>query len=445
MHHDRLCGREGSEHSPQVVAPWRSLLADHRFCLVLAGLVGWSAANSVLPVAESFAILRLTGSASKLGIVLACQAAVALIVGLAGGVAGDRWSRGRILVASAAVRMIGAAFLAVSLLMHTASFRSLLAVCIGYGCANGFFGPVSTAVLPDVAPPDRLAAANALTGGLSSAATVAGPAIAGMIVAVLGPGAGFASEAALLAVTVTCLAAARIPAAEPASRAGSAGLLRQLRTGWQVYARLRWLWLLTLQWTAFSLLVLAPMSVLGPGIALRYLGGAAAWGVISSCLTTGVVAGQFAAGRLRPRRPLLACACMCPAGAAEALALGLGAPVAVIAAAAVLAGVALGLQFLMLQTTMQLCVPPAVLARVAALDLIGSELGQPAGYALAGPAAAILGLRTFVTAAAVVCIAASAPFVLAPALRDSRETLARIGSQTLAAAKPAEASRQTAS
>jgi Major Facilitator Superfamily len=403
--------------------------------------VGWSAANSVLPVAESFAVLRLTGSASKLGTVLACQAAVALTVGLAGGVAGDHWPRGRIMVASAAVRMAGAVFLAVSLLTRTASFPGLLAMSVVYGCASGFFGPVSTAVLPDVASADRLAAANALIGGLSSAATVAGPAIAGLLVAAFGPGAGFAGEAALLVVTVACLAAARIPPAAQAGRQADGGVLRQLRTGWRVYARLRWLWLLTLQWTAFSLLVLAPLAVLGPDIALRYLGGAATWGVISSCLTIGVMAGQFAAGRLQLRRPLLASACICPAGAGEALALGLGAPVPVIGAAAVLVGVALGAQSLIFQTTLQLCVPTPVLARVAALDLIGSELGQPVGYALAGPAAAVLGLRTCVTAAAVVCIAASAPFVLAPALRDSRGTLTRLGSQTLATAGSAEASR----
>lgn len=431
MHHDWLCGRNGADNAAQVIASSRrSLLADRRLRLVLVGLIGWGAANSILPVSESFAVLQLTGSASKLGIVLACQAAVPFIAGLAGGVAGDRWSRGRIMVASATVRMVGATYLAVSLLTHTAAFAGMLAISVVYGCANGFFGPVSTAVLPDVVPPDRLAAANALIGGLSSAAAVGGSTAAGIIVAAFGPGAGFASEAALLAVTASCLAAAQVPAAAPESRAVGVSVLRRFWTGWQVYSRLRWLWLLTMQWVAFSLLVLAPLSVLGPDIALRFLGGAAAWGVISSCLTIGVVAGQFAAGRLRLRRPLLACACSCPAGVAEALALGLGAPTAVIAIAAVLGGVALGMQFLIFQTTLQMSVPTVVLARVAALDLIGSELGQPVGYALAGPVAAVIGLRTCVTVAALVFFGASVPFILAPALRDSTESLARLGSQT---------------
>ena len=165
---------------------------------------------------------------------------------------------------------------------------------------------------------------------------------------------------------------------------------------------LRWLWLLTLQWTLFSLLILAPVAVLGPTIAAQFLGGAAAWGLISSCFAVGAVGGQLAAGRIRPARPALLCACLCPAGIAEALALGLGAPVPVVGAAAAVTGLTLGIISVNFQTTMQATVPAAVLARVAAFDLLGSELGQPVGYALAGPIGLAVGLHSFLIASAVV-------------------------------------------
>jgi Major Facilitator Superfamily len=425
--------------------------------LVLAGLVGSSAANGLLPVTESFAVLQVTGSVTRLGLILASQAAVALLANLAGGVAGDAWPRGRTLVASTAVRMTAAAAIATGLLTHSATFGSLLGVSVIYGCANGFFGPVSAAVLPDVVPPGRLGPANALIGGASSSANVIAPALAGAIVAALGPGAGFACESALLAVTATCLAAARIPlrpgpepgagrdalrpgpepgAARDAQRPGPEpgafrNLLRQLGGGWRVYLRLHWLWLLTLQWTAFSLLVLAPLTVLGPDIALRFLGGPAAWGAIGSCLTAGVVAGQFGAGRLRAPRPLLVSALLCPLGVAEAMTLGAGAPVPVIGIAAVVSGLAMGVQFVIFQTVLQRTVPGPVLARVAAFDLIGSELGQPAGYALAGPAGAVIGLRAVLTVGAGISVAATLPFALAPSLRQPAEALARVGAESL--------------
>lgn len=143
----------------------RRLLADHRVRCVLVALVASSWANGILPVTESFAVLQVTGSAGKLGIVLACQGAVVLLLSLAGGLAGDRFPHGRILIASSVVRMAVAATLSVTLLTHTASFGVLLAGAVGYGAAGGFFGPVSTAMLPDIVRPEQLAAANAVLGG----------------------------------------------------------------------------------------------------------------------------------------------------------------------------------------------------------------------------------------------------------------------------------------
>jgi MFS family permease len=374
-------------------------------------MVGSSSADGLLPVLESFAVLRVTGSAAKLGIVLACQAAVALLLSLAGGLAGDRFPRHRILIASSLARTAVAATLAVTLLTQTASFGVLLGMAIAYGCADGFFGPVSSALLPDAVPKAQLAAANALIGGISSSARIVAPAIAGVMVATLGPGSGFALEAAVLAVTAGCLAAARIPAARSQLTAGP-NALSQLRTGWQEFARLRWLWLLTLQWTVFSLLILAPVAVLGPTIAERVLGGAAAWGTISSCLALGAVGGQFAAGRIRPARPALVVSCLVPVMIAEAVALGLGAPLPVVAAAAAVTGAAMGVQGVLFQTAVQTTVPAAVLARVSAFDLLGSELGQPVGYALAGPIGMAVGPHTVLTISAAITFVAVAAFTL---------------------------------
>jgi hypothetical protein len=129
---------------------------------------------------------------------------------------------------------------------------------------------------------------------------------------------------------------------------------------------------------------LGPVTVLGPSLAQRYLGGAAAWGVISAGLALGAVVGQLAAGRVRPpARPGVAIACLLPVMTAEALALELGAPLGFVTAAAALTGLAMGVQAVLFQTAMQTSVRPEVLARVAAIDLVGSEGGPPVGYALA--------------------------------------------------------------
>jgi Major Facilitator Superfamily len=413
----------------------RPLLGDRRLRRVLVALAASGAADGFGPVTISFAVLRVTGSVGRLGLVLACQATAALALTLAGGMAGDRFPRGRILAISLAARAGAAVVLAATLLTGVASFPLLLAAAAGYGCADGFFGPASAALLPEIVPRHRLARANALLGGSASAAAVAAPALAGLTVAVLGPGAGFSVQAALLAGAAASLLAARLPAGgtgvacgpEPAGRGsprrrgppgGRARPLVQLRAGWGEWAGLRWLWLLSAQWLVFSMLTLAPVTVLGPAIAQRYLGGAAAWGVVSASLALGSVAGQFGAARVRlPRRPALAIAWLMPVMTVEALALGLGAPLAAVAAAAVVTGVAMGIQEVFFATAMQASVRPGVLARVAAIDLVGSEGGQPVGYALAGPLAAAVGAHALLTASAAVMAVAGTAFAFVPALR----------------------------
>jgi MFS family permease len=368
-------------------------------------------------VVLSFAVLRVTSSAGKLGLVLACQSAVALLLTLVGGLAGDRFSRGRILIVSVVVRMAVATVLAATLLTGTASFGLLLIMAGVYGCADGFFGPVSAALLPDVVPRAQLGSANALIGGTTSSAGIAAPAVAGVIVATLGPGSGFVLQAAVLAAAAGCLAAARLPTRHTASADG-VNPLRQLKAGWAEFARRRCLWLLTAEWAVFSLVILAPVAVLGPAIAERALGGAAVWGAITSGLALGAVAGQLAAGRIRlPARPAFVLACLVPVMTAEALALGLGAPLAIVVLAAAVTGLAIGAQSVIFQTTMQTTVPPAVLARVTAIDLLGSEGGQPFGYALAGPVGAAVGAHAFLAVSAAGMFLAAAAFTVLRPLR----------------------------
>jgi MFS family permease len=159
------------------------------------------------------------------------------------------------------------------------------------------------------------------------------------------------------------------------------------------------------------MVILAPVAVLGPEIAERDLGGAAAWGLITSCLSIGAVGGQVIAGRIRPpARPALVLACLVPAMTGQALGLGLGASLPVIAALTVVTGVAFGFQAVIFPVAMQTSVPPEALARVAAIDLLGSEAGQPVGYALAGPIGEALGAHVVLAAAGVGMFLGSAAF-----------------------------------
>jgi hypothetical protein len=127
------CGRDRATQSP----PTPRLLADRRLRYVLAALVASGMADGFLPVIVSFAVLHVTGSVGQLGLVLACQSTAALVLTLAGGLAADHFSRGRILLCSVAARAVAAASLAALLLTGMASFPLLLAAAGVYGCADG--------------------------------------------------------------------------------------------------------------------------------------------------------------------------------------------------------------------------------------------------------------------------------------------------------------------
>ncbi|MFD3580793.1 MFS transporter [Streptomyces sp. NPDC058644] len=399
----------------------RRLLTNRNFTCLLAARLGSSMANGFLPVAESFGVLHTTGSASDLGLVLGVQAAVSLALSLFAGVAADRFPRAALLIVSSIVRLTAAATLAIGLLTDTATLAWFFALAVVYGGADALFGPASMAIMPDIVAREDLDEANALVGAFSSLAWTVAPAAAGMVVAAYGSGAAFLVESVLMAFITLCLIFAKIPARGEVEPDHEGGTLTQLKQGWREFRKRPWLWLLTLQWTLFSMVLLAPLAVLGPLVADTHLGGPAAWGVIGTCMTIGVLCAEFTSSRIKPKRPVVFIAWLPPLIVFEALALGSGVPTVVVAGAAVLSGCAIGLQGVFFQTLMQRAVPSKVLGRVAAFDLMASEIAQPVGFAVAGPLGILFGLRPVLVGCAVVAVVGTALFALALAKVEQPE------------------------
>jgi len=146
--------------------------------------------------------------------------------------------------------------------------------------------------------------------------------------------------------------------------------------------------------------------VLGPVVVDLELGGAAEWGLNAAATGVGVIAGSASASRLRPGRPLLVSVLLFGIGnACFAVMLGLPAPVAVIAVVGCLSGAREGLIEVIWITVLQQRVTPTALARVSAYDTVGSFVFMPVGFALAGPAADAVGIRSVLFFAAVFALA----------------------------------------
>jgi MFS family permease len=126
------------------------------------------------------------------------------------------------------------AAMAVLLLTRQAHVWELGLAAAIYGAAQSFFGPAATGWCPRPCPPKRLQQASALLGSPGGFFSVGGPAAAGALVAVFGPGLVFAIDAATLVVSVVSLALLRLP---PRDHAERGSFHAHLVAGWHELAR----------------------------------------------------------------------------------------------------------------------------------------------------------------------------------------------------------------
>lgn len=379
------------------------------------------AGDAVVQVALVFAILRSGGTASDIGFVIAIQAAIRVAFLLVGGVWADRLPRHLVMLSSDAARMAVQAALATLLMVGLARVWELGLGGALYGAAQSFFGPASTGLLPQLVPTEQLQRANALMGFSRGLVSIAGPALAGLLIAAFGPGVVFAADATTFAVSAVSLALLRPPPRSPAVRAP---FLADLAAGWREIVIRQWYWLSLIAHALWNLAIPAYL-VLGPVIAFRELGGASAWGAISACWAAGAVLGGAVALRMRPRRPLVAGNLALLLGTLPLLALARPLEVWAIGIAAALASAAVVFMNTVWTATMQRLIPDLVRSRVDSYDWLISLVVMPAGFAVVGPVAATVGQTATLTGAALVLAVPCVIAVLLPAIRAVRTEPAR--------------------
>jgi hypothetical protein len=219
-----------------------------------------------------------------------------------------------------------------------------------------------------------------------------GAAVGGTIVATVGSGYALLVDAATYATSALLLSRIRLPGR--ARTAASPNFARELREGWQAFTEHTWVWLLTGWISLYFLVTYAPFFVLGPYIAKNSLGGATAWAIIVTGEAIGALAGGLLGLRLRPRRAMTSIGALFITTALQCALLAIHAPALVIGGAAVLAGFAFSYGTVIWDTALQQTIAPEKLARVSAYNWMGAMAFLPAGYAIAGPVASVIGMST---------------------------------------------------
>jgi MFS family permease len=348
--------------------------------------------DGITPVALTFAVLDLTGSGTDLGLVLAAQSLPLVALALVGGVWADRLPRAALMLTSDLVRAAVQAVAAVLLLTGTAQIWQLAVLAAFHGAAEAFFRPAAGAIVPQIVPAPRLQQANALMGMSDNFGWMVGPAVAGTLVAVIGPGGAIAIDAATFLVSAAFLAALRVPAIVKTEAVQ--GFIEELRAGWLEVKSRQWLWVMLLRVCLVLCIVIAPFQILGP-LGLREEGyGAAAWGWLQAVFSGGMIVGAVIALRYRPRRPMITVTLTGSTAVAAPLALAIFGDPWVLGAVYGLRGIAVGILVAVWNSTLQTQVPAESLGRVTAWDWMATLALWPAGLAVAGPLAQAFGVTT---------------------------------------------------
>jgi predicted MFS family arabinose efflux permease len=409
-----------------------SALEERRFRLLFVGRVVSDFGDKLVPVALAFAVLELSPSASALGLVFAARMIPLVVLVLVGGVWADRLRRHVVMLSADGVRAVTQGIAAMLLLTGRAEVWHLMVLMAVYGAAQAFFDPASTGLVPQTVSRARLQQANGLLQVSRSTANVIGPAVAGLLVATVGPGWAFAADSVTFVVSAAFLALLRV---ERETRQLRTRFVSDLVEGWREFSSRTWVWASVTHFAFFHLAVLAPFWVLTPIVADEELGGAGAYATILTAMGIGSILGGMVALRVEPRRPLAAAFTLILFVAPVYLVLAAGAPIAAIAVLALVSALALNFANTLWITVLQANVPPHALSRVSSYDWLGSLVFLPAGYMLAGPVAESIGVAETLVFAAVWSTASTLAILSLEAVRGVRRA------RTKPALEPAAALR----
>jgi MFS family permease len=393
-------------------------LKERDFRLLWIGQLVSSIGDSLVNIALAFATLYVAHTASALGLVFSAALVARVLALPIGGVWADRLPRQLVMLGCDGIRAAVQAVLAVLLITGHAQLWHLVVGPVIYSFAEGFLIPASGALVPQTVSAQRLQQANALMGLSKSATNVAGPAIAGLLVALVGPGWVFAIDAGTFVISAISLALMQVP---PIARTAHANFWTELAEGLRTVTGRPW-YLLNLLAHALWNFAVAAFFILGPIVAKNRLGGPSAWGLIAASIGAGAILGGLIALRVTPRRPLVVANLALLLSAPMLLALAVPLPTPAIMAVCVIGWA--GVTFLneVWFATMPQLIPADVLARASSFDWVVSIIAMPVGFAVSGPVADRIGIPTTLVAAAVIMAVPCALVVLIPGVRHVKRT-----------------------
>ncbi|WP_217225567.1 MFS transporter [Streptomyces anulatus] len=372
----------------------RPLRGNQPFRDLWIGTSASQLASQTANVAVLAQVWELTGSPVGTGAIGLATGLPMVLFGLIGGSLADARDRRAVVRATTAGQVVAAVGLCAQALADSRSVLLLLAL-VALGTSCGALGAPARRTFPvRLLPGDQVAAGLALTNVSFQAAMLAGPALAGLIIAGWGFSGAYAAQA--VAMTVALLSVVRLPAMRPECTDAAGGGPRTERGGLMIVLRRPTLW--GSMATDLSATLLAMPVALFPLVnEVRFGGDPRTLGLFLSAVAVGGITAGLLSGMVTRRRRAglvqlyaagvwgLALACF-----------GLAGPLWVALACLAVAGAADTVSVVTRSALIQLETPDAYRGRVSSVEHVigvaGPEIGNFRGGLVASATSASFSL-----------------------------------------------------
>jgi MFS family permease len=353
-------------------------------------------------VALAVQVYDLTGSTLAVGLLGAAEFIPIVLLALVGGALADAFDRRKLIWGAELTASIVSAALLINALLPDPRVWVLFVAAAIFAGASAVLRPPLDALMPRLVERDELKAATALNWSLADTASVAGPALAGVVIAATGVALAYAIDIASFAASLTAFALLRTPPPAPdAERPSLKGIIEGVR---YAFSRQELLGSYAIDMGAMFFAV--PFALF-PAFGERY-GGTEVVGLLFAAPAAGSIVATLTSGWAtrvhRNGRAIVWAACGWGVGVAL---FGLAHSLWLALLFLAVAGGADAISGIFRSALWNETIPDRLRGRLAGVEMISWSSGPLLGNVRAGASASWLGLGGAVVAGGALCVAAS--------------------------------------
>jgi MFS family permease len=292
---------------------WRDTFGSlriHNYRLYVVSQLVSNTSGWAMRIAIDWLVFELTGSVALVGVTVALQFGPMLLLGPLGGVIADRYPNRRLLVSTQSVNAMACGTLAVLTITGVVTVWEVFATALIMGCVAVVDSPARSVFVNEMVGHAALGNAISINASIFHLGGLVGPAVSGVLIAIVGAGWAIAANGVAACVVVVTLLSMRTSELLPS--------LVAVRSKGQIREGLRYVRSKpTIFWPIVMLAFVATFGMNLPVMLVAFAdhvfdSGAAGYGLYSSAAALGALTGAIASTRrmsYRLRSIMLAAGC----------------------------------------------------------------------------------------------------------------------------------------